>query len=100
VGTRELFGKAIDVIKVAVRLILVLLVQFIVVETLVVEARNSRRMGFWSGISVGFLDEGLSSLRRWSWEILVTKQRTITPDWHTLWSWTEQVGVDAGLPLS
>ena len=80
VGTWELFGKSIDVVEITVGLILVLLVQLIIVETFIVEARNSGRMWFWSRISVGFLDKGLCSLRGRSLGTLVLKQRIITLD--------------------
>ena len=44
----KLFCQAIDVVEVAVRLVLVLLVELIVVEAFVVEFRKGRRWRLWS----------------------------------------------------
>lgn len=64
--TRELFRQSIDVIEVAVRFVLVLLVQLIVIETIIVEARSRWGTGLETSVSVGLIDEGLRLLRRWS----------------------------------
>jgi hypothetical protein len=53
VSAGELLGKAVDVVEVAVGLVLVLLVQFIVVEALVVECCGLGRSGRANGSMVG-----------------------------------------------
>ena len=45
-STRKFFGKAIDVVEVPVRLVLVLLVEFVVVEMFVVKTWGSWRIRF------------------------------------------------------
>lgn len=56
-GAGELFGEAIDVVEVAIRLVLVLLVEFGIVEALVIE--------FWGIFVVGGLGGGFAMLMIW-----------------------------------
>ncbi len=53
---RKLFGQAIDVVEVAVRLVFVLFVQFSFVEALVVKLCRLRSGGLWSWSSSIVLD--------------------------------------------
>jgi len=57
VGAGELLGQAVDVVEVAVRLVLVLLVQLTSIEPVVVE-RAIRSAGSRAGRSVGGAAEG------------------------------------------
>jgi hypothetical protein len=45
VRTRKLLGQTVDVVEVAVRLVLVLLLQFAIIESIVVEAGSDRSSG-------------------------------------------------------
>lgn len=64
VGTRKFLGQSVDVVEVAIRLVLVLLVQLIVVKAFVVERRGSwggRRCDI-GGLNIGGLQ---SSVGKW-----------------------------------
>lgn len=48
VGPRKLLGEPVDVVEVAVRFVLVLLLQFAVVERTIIKWRTDRRTRSWS----------------------------------------------------
>jgi hypothetical protein len=56
VGPRELLGQTIDVVEVAVRLVLVLLLQLAVIEGIVVEVAVAR------GLGAGTADRGIGGV--------------------------------------
>jgi hypothetical protein len=61
-GSRKLLGQAVDVVEIAVRLVLVLLLELVVVKATVIETWGWRRIGSWACIGIGFLDELLGLL--------------------------------------
>jgi len=73
VSERELLSHPVDVVEVAIGLVLVLLVELIVVESLVIETWSRRRIRLWASVGVRLLDEVLCSLGRRSLKLLALR---------------------------
>jgi hypothetical protein len=102
VGTRKFLGQTIDVVEVAVGFVLVFLVQFVMVEGLIIESRSdwSGRLGTGEGGRIWVLDM-LVLGRRWrSCGRRVSRDSLKGIALQTWGNTSTQVGVNAGLLLS
>lgn len=97
-STRKLLRKAVDVIEVAIRFVLVLLVELILVKLLVIELGGRWSSRLWTGKGfVVFLHEGDRGWLHWFWIGVSTFHRGMASS-HTL-SLPEHIRIDIGFFL-
>lgn len=71
VGTRKLLRKSVDVVEVAIRFVLVLLVKFVLVELLIVKLGGCWWGRLWAGeCGVMLLHKRTSGWRWWFWIVV------------------------------